>query len=130
MSIAVDVSKLGLELERFGAQGYLLSVSEDATTHVAHLSFTLDDGALRCSVSRTAASNVVARPRVSVLWPSFESGGYSMIVDGDCKLSRGTAPDHSDELVIRPVTGVLHRPAASGDTPVGTCESDCQPIGS
>ncbi len=112
MSIIVEVEKLGEEMERFGYQAYLLSVSDDSTAHIAHLTFSLTDGALRCGASRTAAGNVKERPRVSVLWPPFEADGYSMIVDGDCELSSGTALDGGDELVVRPVTGVLHRPAA------------------
>ncbi len=124
MSIEVDVSKLGVELERFGAQAYLLSVKDDATAHIAHLTFSLADGQLRCGASRTAAANVAERPRVSVLWPPYEPGGYSMIVDGDCQLSSGSAPDGGDELVVAPVTAVLHRPAAGS-----SAGSDCQPLG-
>ncbi len=112
MSIAVEVEKLGEEIKRFGQQAYLLSVSDDSTAHIAHLTFSFTDGELRCGASRTAAANISARPRVSVLWPPFEAGGYSMIVDGDCQVSKGTAADDGDELAIRPVTGVLHRPAA------------------
>ena len=134
MSIEVDVTKLDDEMQRFGAQAYLLSVSDDATAHVAHLTFALSGDALRCGVSRTAARNVKSRPRISVLWPPYEPGGYSMIVDGDCELSSGTAADGADELAIRPVTGVLHRPAAPAESADNTaedcgCGPNCCPIG-
>ena len=84
VSIPVDPSQLETELERYGYSGFLLSVSDDCTSHVAHMTFRFDQGNLRCAVSRTAARNVEQRPKVVVLWPPFESGGYSMIVDADC----------------------------------------------
>ena len=81
MSIPVDPSQLETELERYGYSGFLLSVSDDCTSHVAHMTFRFDQGNLRCAVSRTAARNVEQRPKVVVLWPPFEPDGYSMIVD-------------------------------------------------
>lgn len=123
MSIPVDVSQLAAELERFGAAAYVLTVRDDATPHVAHVTFTLVDGALRCAASRTAARNVVDRPTISLLWPPHEPGGYSMIVDGQC-VSDG------DELVVTPTSGVLHRPAPAPEGQAGDCGSDCAPLGS
>jgi hypothetical protein len=63
---------------------------------------------------------------MSVLWPPYESGGYSMIVDGE-------AHSDGDELVVVPTNGVLHRPAPAGgsaeDTDAAACASDCAPLG-
>jgi len=123
MSIPVDVSQLATELERFGASAYVLTVRDDSTPHVAHVTFTLRDGALRCGASRTAARNVADRPTMSVLWPPYEPGGYSMIVDGDCAVD-------GDELVITPTSGVLHRPAPAPEGSAADCGSDCAPLGS
>lgn len=128
MSIPVDVTQLAAEMERYGASAYVLTVRDDATPHVAHVTFQLVDGALpdgklRCPASRTAARNVADRPTMSVLWPPFEPGGYSMIVDGEC------AAD-GDELVITPTNGVLHRPAPAPEGSDADCGSDCAPLGS
>lgn len=123
MSVPVDVAKLANQLEAYGTAGYVLTVRDDHTPHIAHVTFTLADGELRCGASRTAAANVAARPRISLLWPPHEPGGYSMIVDGDAHVD-------GDELVVVPTTGVLHRPAqpnAEASAP-GACESDCAPI--
>ncbi len=123
MSIPVDVSQLAAELERFGASAYVLTVRDDSTPHVAHVTFTLQDGALRCGASRTAARNVADRPTMSVLWPPHEEGGYSMIVDGECAVD-------GDELVVTPTSGVLHRPAPAPEGSAADCGSDCAPLGS
>ncbi len=123
MSIPVDVAQLGDELERFGPSAYVLTVRDDATPHVAHVTFSLVDGELRCPASRTAARNVADRPIMSVLWPPYEDGGYSMIIDGEARTD-------GDELVVRPTSGVLHRPAPAPDGGVGACGSDCAPLGS
>jgi hypothetical protein len=126
MSIPVAVDQIAAELERFGHSAYVLTVRDDATPHVAHVTFALVDGVLRCPASRTAARNVADRPTMSVLWPPYESGGYSMIVDGE-------AHSDGDELVVVPTNGVLHRPAPAGgsaeDTDGAACASDCAPLG-
>lgn len=122
MSIPVDVSQLAAELVRFGPSAYVLTVRDDATPHVAHVTFTLVDGCLRCPASRTAARNVADRPTMSVLWPPHEPGGYSMIVDGECAVD-------GEELVITPTSGVLHRPAPAPEGAAGDCGSDCAPLG-
>ena len=123
MSIPVDVQQLGVELDRYGPSAFVLTVRDDATPHVAHVSLTLVDGELRCPASRTAARNVADRPSMSVLWPPFEANGYSMIVDGQSRAD-------GDELVITPTSGVLHRPAPAPDGAATDCGSDCAPLGS
>ena len=122
MSIPVEISQLELELRKFGFSAFLLTVREDATSHVAHMSFELVDDELRCAVSRTAAKNVQTQPKVVLLWPPFEVGGYSMILDATCVAEE-------EMLRITPVSGVLHRPAQAEEPNSGACESDCAPLG-
>ncbi len=136
VSVPVDVAKLTEQLEVYGTAGYVLTVRDDHTPHIAHVTFTLSDGTLRCGASRTAANNVASRPHISLLWPPHEAGGYSMIVDGDARTE-------GDELVVVPTGGVLHRPAQSNEpsngasnvnanepsNSTGACQSDCEPIG-
>jgi hypothetical protein len=122
MSIPVEPDQLQAELERYGYSAFLLTVRDDETTHVAHMTFRFDQGNLRCPTSRSAARNVEQRPRVVVLWPPREPDGYSMIVDADCIVDE-------DELCVTPTSGVLHRPAVPSTQAGGDCESDCAPLG-
>ena len=123
MSIPVDPTKLGEELEKFGHSAFLLTVRDDDTPHVAHMTFRLQQGDLYCPISKTAARNVQVRPNVVVLWPPHEPNGYSMILDAECRL-------HGEELMLIPKSGVLHRPAAPEASGELDCGNDCAPLGS
>ena len=123
MSISVDPGQLEAELERYGYSAFLLTVRDDETSHVAHMTFRFDQGNLRCPISRSAARNVEQRPKVVVLWPPHEPDGYSMIVDADCIVDE-------NELCVTPTSGVLHRPANPSIQEGDDCEGDCAPLGS
>lgn len=128
MSIPVEPADIGKQMEQFGTAAYVLTVRDDATPHIAHLDMRLDGDVLRCGASRSAAANVAQRPTISLLWPPFEPGGYSMIVDAEARTVDGT---DGLELELRPTSGVLHRPATPA-TPAAnaSCSSDCAPLGS
>lgn len=128
MSIPVEPGDIGNQMEQFGTAAYVLTVRENATPHIAHLDMRLDGDVLRCGASRSAAANVVSRPNISVLWPPYEPGGYSMIVDVEARTVDGA---DGLELELRPISGVLHRPATPA-TPAANpnCSSDCAPLGS
>ena len=122
MSIPVDPSQLETELVQFGYSAFLLTVRDDQTSHVAHMTFRFKNDNIYCPISKTAARNVVKRSKVVVLWPPYETDGYSMILDGECVVE-------GDELKVTPKSGVLHRPAAP-ETPNGLdCGNDCAPLG-
>lgn len=122
MSIPVEPSQLEAELERFGYSAFLLTVSDDETSHVAHMTFRVENDSIYCPISKTAARNVENRPKGVVLWPPYEIGGYSMIIDALCIVE-------GEELRVTPTSGVLHRPAAP-ETPTDIdCGSDCAPLG-
>ena len=127
MSIPVEPADIGSQMEQFGTAAYVLTVRDDATPHIAHLDMRLDGEVLRCGASRSAAANVAQRSTISVLWPPFEPGGYSMIVDAVARAVEGA---DGLELELRPTSGVLHRPATPAG-PVGNpnCSSDCAPLG-
>ncbi|WP_419945853.1 hypothetical protein [Candidatus Poriferisodalis sp.] len=128
MSIGVEPADIGKQMEQFGTAAYVLTVRDDATPHIAHLDIRLDGDMLRCGASRSAAANVAQRPTISLLWPPFEPGGYSMIVDAEARTVDGA---DGLELELRPTSGVLHRPATPA-TPAANpnCSSDCAPLGS
>ena len=122
MSIAVDLDKLAAAVEGFGF-AYLLTVSDDLRAHAVAATPEWVDGALVMDVGRRSAANAAARSNISFIWPPVESGGYSLIVDGDASVVGST-------VTFAPVTAVLHRPAPAptGDVVDGACGSDCQPL--
>ncbi len=128
MSIPVEPGDIGKQMEQFGSAAYVLTVRDDATPHIAHLAMRLDGDVLRCGASRSAAANVAQRPSISVLWPPYEPGGHSMIVDAVARTVDGA---DGLELELRPTNGVLHRPATPA-TPATNpnCNSDCAPLSS
>lgn len=122
MSIAVDLDKLAAAVEGFGF-AYLLTVSDDLRAHAVATAPEWVDGALVMDVGRRSAANSAARSNISLIWPPVESGGYSLIVDGEASVAGSI-------VTFTPAKAVLHRPApaASGDVAEGACGSDCQPV--
>ena len=76
MSIPVDPSQLETELVQFGYSAFLLTVRDDQTSHVAHMTFRFENDNIYCPISNTAARNVEKRSKVVVLWPPYEKDGY------------------------------------------------------
>ena len=62
MSIPVAPNQLEPELERFGHSAFLLTVSDNETSHVAHMAFRFENGSIYCPISKTAARNIENRP--------------------------------------------------------------------
>ncbi len=67
---------------RFGPTPYLLTVGDDQRAHATAVTVEWQDDELVMSVGARSARNATARPEVSLLWPPFEPGGYSLISDG------------------------------------------------
>jgi hypothetical protein len=109
MSIEVPLPQLFEEIDRWGF-GYLLTVSDDARTHLLALRPTIiatgDDRVLRFDAGGgRACHNAAARPGVSLVFPPAEHAeGYSLVVDGEAAVD-GVFVD------VRPTWAVLHRPA-------------------
>ena len=121
MSIAVSLDRLREETNRFGATPYLLTVSDDARAHATAVTVEWQDDELVMSVGARSARNATARPEVSLLWPPFEPGGYSLISDGVVRVAGDT------RLAFAPTHAVLHRPAV-GPPPREGCTADCVPL--
>lgn len=112
----VEMADLPAEIVPRGG-GFLLTSVQDSRPHAAHLGFEVaiapvDGGAegsaqveLRAKVGRTSYGNCRMRPSVTVLWPSAEDGGYSLIVDGEART------DGDEHIVVTVTSAVLHRPA-------------------
>lgn len=124
MSIAVSIDKLREEVARFGSTPYLLTVSEDAHAHATAVTVEWQGDELVMGIGGRSSRNARVHPDVSLLWPPFEPGGYSLISDG-------VARDLGDErMAFSPTKAVLHRPAAGQQaSPLeGDCSSDCVPL--
>ncbi len=112
MSIAVPIDQLFQELERWGA-GYLTTVGDDGRVRFVSIRPVVAErpgGRVLHfeNVGRTACANVVDRPNVSIVFPPHpESGGFSLIVDGDASIDE----DADGSLNIVPTWAVQHRPA-------------------
>ena len=122
MSVPVDVDDLASRVEEYGRTPFLVTTGDDARPHTTHVVVAYDDGILRCAAGRRTAANAGARPLVALLWPAVESGGYSLIVDGEATVGGVDVGDDEAGAVlhIRPTKAILHRNAA-GDGYAADC---------
>lgn len=102
MSIRVDLATLPAEIARFGASALLATASAGGPPHVSSVCVTVAGTDLEMRVGRTTVANVVARPAVTLVWPSID-GEYCLIVDAE---TREATPER---FVVRPTSAVLHR---------------------
>ncbi|GGK75169.1 hypothetical protein [Ornithinimicrobium pekingense] len=126
MSIPVDLAALGEALARHDV-AYLLT-SGDGRPHVTQVVPRLVDGALvLAEPGRTARRVVGQHPAVSLLLPPRDTGGHTLIVDGEGALADDGA------LRVTPSHAVLHRASfVTGTVPGGHdsgCGNDCRPVG-
>lgn len=126
MSIPVPVEELKDTVARYGPTPFLLTTSEDGRPHATHVVVEVEGAVLRCGLGRRTARNGVAQPKVSLLWPPDEPGGYSLIVDGDIEVS-GT-PGEDARGSVTASNAVLHRPAPVEGADDAACGSDCVQI--
>lgn len=103
---------------------YLITVNSRMRSHVVPAAPVLAGGqfVLEALGSKSRA-NVSEQDYVTLLWPPFEAGGYSLIVDG-----HGERRDNG--LKITPTRAVLHRDSSEGGTtpvfaPSSACGADC-----
>ena len=119
MSVAVSLGALGGQVEQFGAWPYVLTVGDDGRPHAVSVEMAWDGAVFRLGAGRRTVANALARPAaVTLLWPPFEPGGYSLIVDG-------SASSDEETLIVTPTAAILHRTGPPRpDSPPG-CGSDC-----
>ena len=123
MSIAVSIDRLREEVARFGTTPFLLTVTDDAVAHATAVSVDWQGDELVMNIGALSGRNAAARPRVSLLWPPFEPGGYSLISDGDAR------EVGDDRIAFTPARAVLHRPATPTTVKTHTdCTADCVPL--
>jgi len=112
MSIPVPIEELADAAARYTQAPFLLTTSDDARPHAIQVEVSVRGAAVSCDVGRRTGHNSLERPLVSLLWPPTESGGYSLIADGEMSVS-GTPGDGATGTIIVS-NAVLHRPASVG----------------
>ena len=104
MSIPVDVADLPQTLADFD-RGYLLTSADGRVKAVSVRAEVAGDTLLVRTPGGGSVANVGANPAVTLLFPPLESPGMTLLVDG-------TAKAEGDDVRIRPVGAVLHKPAS------------------
>jgi hypothetical protein len=108
VSVKVELTELAKTIEPYGF-AYLVSVGDSGRAHVLAVTPVLDDdGLVVGGVGRHSQANASSRPDVTLVWPPFEPGGFSLLVDG-------TATVDGSTITVAPVKATLHRPAPGAD---------------
>jgi hypothetical protein len=119
MSVNVSLGALGGQVDQFGAWPYVLTVSEDGRPHAVSVEMAWNGEEFQGAGGRGTMANAAERSHaVTLLWPPFEPGGYSLIVDGTAAVTDGV-------LILTPATAVLHRTGPPRDDSPASCTSDC-----
>ncbi len=133
MSIPVDLDELAAAMADYPT-AFLVTVNEDLRVHAVQVHPKLSDGALRIAEpGRRTSANLAARPNVTVLFPPYEVGGYTLLVDGHASPagSPDGAPAGAKGVAIVPAAAVLHRAASSpvsDSADPDACVNDCVPL--
>jgi hypothetical protein len=102
VSIAVALEELADKLAEY-PWCYLVTSGEDRP-HLLAVKPSLVKAGLRCETGHSSRANVVRNPLVVLMFPPPESGGLSLIVDGEAEVN-------GDGVVVTPTWAVLHRSA-------------------
>ena len=108
MSVKVDLDRLHEEVERFGPAPYVLTVSDDGRPHAVAVVVEWDGDQLVLGAGRSTAANATDRSGVTLLWPPYEAGGYSLLVDGTASVTPADGDDPAT-IAVKPEKAILHR---------------------
>ena len=114
MSVKVDLERLNEELDRFGPAPYVLTVSDSGRPHAVSVVVEWDGDRLVLGAGRTTAANATERPDVTLLWPPYEPGGYSLLVDGTASVTPASGDDPAT-VAVKPEKATLHRSPPGAD---------------
>ena len=108
MSVKVDLDRLHEETTRFGPSPYVLTVSDDGRPHAVAVVVEWDGDQLVLGAGRSTAANATDRPGVTLLWPPYELGGYSLLVDGSATVTPADGEEPA-RIAVQPEKAILHR---------------------
>lgn len=104
MSKVVELADLEEALADFGS-GFLLTLGSEERIKLVSVAPTYADGVFTISdPGRGSCANAAQHPAVTLLYPPLDQPGMSLIVDG------AAAVDGVD-VVVRPASAILHKPA-------------------
>lgn len=104
MSKVVEISDLAESLAEYSA-GYLLTWSSDGRVKVVSVRPSYSGGVFTLvTPGRGSCANASGNEQVTLLFPPLTQPGFSLIVDG-------TASVVGEDIVVRPGSAILHRPA-------------------
>ncbi|MGZ4707861.1 MAG: pyridoxamine 5'-phosphate oxidase family protein [Acidimicrobiales bacterium] len=114
MSIPVEIAEVEERIAEYGAQAFLVTVTDDSAPHVVSVVVAVEADRLAMGAGNRTRANLERSPTATVLWPPPSGGAYSLIVDATHD------PEASDDeaIALRVVSAVLHRMAgAPGEGP-------------
>ncbi len=105
MSIPVAVDELATTASDFDF-AYVVTVGDDRRPHVIAAVPTWGEHGATITVGRSTVRNVAAGSVVTLCFPPYEAGGYSLIADGTAEPVDGA----ESSISFVPTNAVLHRP--------------------
>lgn len=119
VTVPVGLDQVRAEAAKYGDTPYLLTVSEDGRPHAVSVRVGFEEGEITMPGGNRSRANASARPEVTLLWPTAEDGGFTLIVDGSASVE-------GEQISVRPVAAILHRTFAADADGIGG--SECQHI--
>jgi len=108
MSIKVTIEDIDKRLDEYGNSAFVVTMTEEGKAKIVHSLIFLEDDFLICTPGKGTIKNLTASSSVSLIFPPYSDGGFSMIIDGV-----GQILDLEKGFMKVTITGgVLHRSAA------------------
>lgn len=121
MSIRVEPSRFARVTQAY-ASGTLLTYNVESGIRILTVDPLFDaDGTARISgVNNSVVRAVTENPAVVIIWQPRVEHGWTLIYDGTVDPRSPRLDDNardSDELILNPTSGMLHRPSSHADGP-------------
>lgn len=118
MGNPVDMSALQNVIADYSF-AYLITIAHGDRIHTSVVHPSVDgENLIVTAPSDRVQKNAGQQPKVSLVWPPREPGGYSLIVDGLAKCEDET-------LTLAPSRAIQHRPETLASPDAAGCVADC-----
>lgn len=107
MSVKVTSQDLEKLLKDYGNSAFVVTVAKNLRAKVVHSPIFLEEDFFICTPGEGTLNNLNDNRSITLIFPPYSEGGFSMIIDGD-----GEVIDPEEGTIkISFINGVLHRPA-------------------